>query len=58
LYFDSLGLKYVVPKMKKGFVGDNIEEVEVPASMIIREGDNGRRRTAFGSNGTQDDAGA
>jgi hypothetical protein len=37
LYFDSLSEDYIVPKMKRGYVGDSIELVDVPLNLIIGE---------------------
>jgi hypothetical protein len=37
LYFDSLSQDYIVPKMKRGYVGDSIEFVDVPIALIMGE---------------------
>jgi hypothetical protein len=34
VYDESLGLSFIIPKMKKGFVGDQVEPIEVPHDCI------------------------
>lgn len=36
-YENCLGTDYILPKMKKGYVGDKVEPMDIPASFLLGE---------------------